>query len=94
MPEPSPRAISAIDADLRSYRAFRRDVDRELAEFRRRQAELADLEAALIVAIETRCGRVDRLLDERLRAVAAAAEGRASFSYRPDLVTPPTPICA
>jgi hypothetical protein len=66
------RRIDAIDADLLSYCSFRRDANNELAEVRRRQAELAELEAALVVALETRADLADRLLDERLRAAPTA----------------------
>jgi hypothetical protein len=44
----------------------------ELAEVRRRPSDLADTEAALVVATEVRSRRVDDLLDERLRAAAPA----------------------
>ena len=64
------RPLAAIDADLHSCRAARRDAERELDEVRRRQEELADLEAILLVTIDTRSRLVDHLLDERLRTVA------------------------
>ncbi|MGY1847421.1 MULTISPECIES: hypothetical protein [unclassified Blastococcus] len=70
---PSTRSIAAIDGDLHCCRGIRRDAERELAEVRRRQEELADLEATLLVTIDSRSRMVDHLLDERLRAVAVAA---------------------
>ncbi|MDP5185258.1 hypothetical protein QOZ88_21710 [Blastococcus sp. BMG 814] len=69
--EPLPRNLAAVDDDLRSCRRIRRDAERELAEVRRRQEELADLEAALLVTIDCRSRMVDHLLDERLRVRAA-----------------------
>ena len=69
---PTTRPVAAIDADLHSCRVVRRDAERELAEVRRRQEELADLEATLVVTLETRSRLVDHLLDERLRAAAPA----------------------
>ena len=71
MSQPVPRTVAAIDRDLRARLAIRRDVERELAEVRRRQTELSELEAALLITIDRSCRRVDRLLDERLHAVAA-----------------------
>jgi hypothetical protein len=70
MIEPHARPLAAIDADLHASRAVRRGAVRELAEVRRRQEELADLEATLLVTIDTRTRVVDHLLDERLRVVA------------------------
>ena len=52
----------------------RRDALGELTEVRRRQSELADLEAELVVAIELRSRRIDDVLDKRLRAVHGAGE--------------------
>ena len=66
--QPVARTVAAVDADLHASRAIRRDAEQELAEVRRRQEELADLEATLLVTIDTRCRLVDHLLDERLRA--------------------------
>ncbi len=74
MRESSPRSVAAIDADLRVLHATRRDALGELTEVRRRQSELADLEAELVVAIELRSRRIDDLLDERLRALHGAGE--------------------
>ncbi|MCF6745750.1 hypothetical protein E9529_16000 [Blastococcus sp. KM273128] len=62
-----PRSLAAVDDDLRSCRRIRRDAERELAEVRRRQEELADLEATLLVTLDCRSRLVDHLLDERLR---------------------------
>ena len=70
-PHPATRPVAAIDADLHSCRAVRRDAERELAEIRRRQEELADLEATLVITLDTRSRMVDHLLDERLRAVGS-----------------------
>ncbi len=68
MPESPFRSTAAIDADLHALSATRRDAQRELAEVRRRQRELADLEAELVVAIDVRSGHIDDVLDECLRA--------------------------
>ncbi len=70
MPSTSPRILGDIDAEIRSCCAVRRDAQGELAEVRRRQAELAELESVLLVSIETRLRRVDRLLEERLGVTA------------------------
>ncbi len=67
---PSARTTAAIDADLRALCGIRRDAQRELADVRRRQKELLDLEAELVVAIDVRSRRMDDVLDERLRAEA------------------------
>ena len=82
VPRPVARTLAAIDADLHASRAIRRDAERELAEVRLRQEELADLEATLLVTIDTRCRLVDHLLDERLRAAGTGAL-RLSASNRP-----------
>jgi hypothetical protein len=65
-----PRTTAAIDADLRALCGIRRDAQRELADVRRRQRELLDLEAELVVAIDVRSRHMDDVLDERLRAEA------------------------
>ncbi|MDK3255767.1 hypothetical protein [Blastococcus capsensis] len=70
---PVARTLAAIDADLHSSRTIRRDAEKELVEIRRRQEELADLEAILLVTIDTRSRLVDHLLDERLRAAGAGS---------------------
>ncbi|MGY1608460.1 MULTISPECIES: hypothetical protein [unclassified Geodermatophilus] len=70
--EPRPRPIASIDADLHRCHAVRRDAVLELTEVRRRQAELAELEARLVITVEARLQQADRLLDERLRALAVA----------------------
>ena len=75
MSESWPRSTAAIDADLHALCACRRDAQRELAEVRRRQGELADLEVELTVAIDVRSRRIDDVLDERLRVVPAAEAG-------------------
>ncbi len=77
MPEFAPRRVTAIDAELRALRDVTRGALGDLSEVRRRQAELVDLEAALVVAIEARTRRMDDLLDQRLQAVLAGG-GRAS----------------
>ncbi|MGY1723452.1 hypothetical protein [Blastococcus sp. SYSU DS0533] len=69
---PLPRSLAAVDDDLRSCHRIRSDAARELAGVRRRQEELADLEATLVVTIDCRSRMVDHLLDERLRTAAAA----------------------
>ena len=73
--QPGTRTLTAIDADLYSCRVVRRDAEKELADVRRRQEELADLEAALVVTIDTRCRLLDHLLDERLRAAGGVSLG-------------------
>jgi hypothetical protein len=86
-----PRPLPEIDEDLRLSCVVRRAAEGELAEIRRRQAELAELEATLLTAIEARCTQADRLLDERLRAHRAAgplyapaqAVGGASTARQP-----------
>lgn len=70
---PATRSLAVVDADLHACRSIRRDAERELAEVRRRQEELADLEATLLVTIDSRCRMVDHLLDERLRAARGGA---------------------
>ena len=82
MSDPHARTLAAIDADLHASRSVRRDAERELAEVRRRQEELADLEAILLVTIDTRTRLVDHLLDERLRTVGGSA-------VRTPVVAPP-----
>lgn len=72
---PVTRRVAAIDADLHSCRSIRRDAERELAEVRRRQEQLADLEVTLLATIDSRCRLADHLLDERLRALQAGAGG-------------------
>jgi hypothetical protein len=71
--QPVARSLAAIDADLHSCRAIRRHAEKELAEVRRRQEELADLEATLLITIDTRSRLVDHLLDERLRTSPAGS---------------------
>ncbi|TQN42621.1 hypothetical protein FHU33_2027 [Blastococcus colisei] len=84
MSEPPPRPVETIDADLRSCRALWRDAEMELAEVRRRQAELLELEATLLAAMDMRGWRADRLLDERLLAAAVAdPRGPAGPEQRP-----------
>ncbi|CCG02648.1 hypothetical protein [Blastococcus saxobsidens] len=73
MARPVARTLAAIDADLHSTRTIRRDAEKELAEVRRRQEELADLEATLLITIDTRSRLVDHLLDERLRVAGAGS---------------------
>lgn len=72
MPTPAIRTVAVIDAELHSCRAVSRDAHRELEAVRCRQAELADLEAELLTTIDSRAARMDRLLDERLRAADGA----------------------
>ena len=74
MSEFRPRPTAAIDADLRALGAVVRDAQRKLVEVRRRQRELADVEAELVVAVELRVRRIDDMLDERLHAVRDAGE--------------------
>ncbi|MGY1839436.1 MULTISPECIES: hypothetical protein [unclassified Modestobacter] len=75
MPEFPHRPVDGIDAELRALGSVTRSALGELHEVRRRQAELVDMEAALVVAIEARSRRIDCLLDERLLALAEG--GRA-----------------
>ncbi|WP_346622725.1 hypothetical protein [Blastococcus montanus] len=74
-PRPVARSLAVIDADLHSCRSTRRDAERELAEVRRRQEQLADLEVTLLATIDSRCRLADHLLDERLRALRTGAAG-------------------
>lgn len=74
MTRPLARLASDIDAQLRVCSSARQAAQAELTEVRRRQAELAELEVQLLVAIEVRYRRADRLLDERLHAVTDAAD--------------------
>ncbi|WP_236826263.1 MULTISPECIES: hypothetical protein [unclassified Blastococcus] len=70
LPHPAgarPRSLATVDDDLRTCDRIRRDVERELAEVRRRQEELAELAATLLVTLDCRSRLVDHLLDERLR---------------------------
>lgn len=94
MPLFPPRRLAALDAELRTHCDVIRGASRELAEVRRRQAELVEMEAALVVAIGVRLERVDELLDQRcqvagtlLRPAGAPEEsslpavtGQGSFS--------------
>ena len=61
----------------------------ELAEVRRRRAELIDMEAALVVALEARARRIDDLLDHRL---AVAGEGSGAPCAGRPLVPAPDPV--
>ncbi len=72
MLESQSHAVEHVDQRLRVLSHVVADARAELAEVRRRQSDLADTEAALVVAIEVRSRRVDDLLDERLRAAAPA----------------------
>lgn len=72
-----PRPLSAIDAELRSIRTVDDDARNQLESIARRirmgttAKEFADLcehRDRLLLGIEARRGRVDRLLDERLAA--------------------------
>ncbi len=74
MSQPLARPLAAVDADLRSCRDVRLAAQRELAVVRRRQAELADIEAELVVTIDSRGLQADRLLDERLDAVVESED--------------------
>jgi hypothetical protein len=69
----SARPVAAIEDDLRSCAVVRLSAQRELAEIRRRQAELAELESTLVGVVAARRLIADRLLDERLRAVGGVA---------------------
>ena len=65
---PTPRrAVRPIDAEVHALRQVTRAAMAELEEVRRRQSELLDMEAALLVAIDVRNRRMDALLDARLR---------------------------
>jgi hypothetical protein len=79
----SPRSVAAIDAELRVLRDVCSGARGELAEVRRRQSELADLEAELVVSMELRSRRIDDVLDERLRAVHGAGEALRSPRLAP-----------
>jgi len=64
--DPHARPVEAIEGELRSCAAVRHAAQRELAEIRQRQAELAELESALVGVVAERRVAADRLLDERL----------------------------
>ena len=74
MPRPGARSIDVIEADLRSCAAIRQVAERELGELKRRQVELAELEATLLMTISQRWVVADRLLDERLAAAGQVPE--------------------
>lgn len=73
-----PRPLSLIDAELRSIRGIdddaRAQLDSIAAKLRRgsvtaaEYAALCDHRDRLLIGIEARRGKVDRLLDERLEA--------------------------
>ncbi len=71
MPMFPPRRVTAIDAELRALSEVISGALGELTAVRRRQAELVDMEAALVVAVDVRMRRMDDLLDQRLQAVLA-----------------------
>jgi hypothetical protein len=74
MTRPPARPLAAIEKDLRSCRVIRVGAELELVHVRRRQAELADIEAVLVTTIERRREQADRLLDERLTAAAGGEQ--------------------
>ncbi|MGY1634148.1 hypothetical protein ACI784_20785 [Geodermatophilus sp. SYSU D01186] len=84
MTQPLIRLTSDIDAQLRVCCSARQAAQAELAEVRRRQAELAEVEGRLLAAIEVRCRRADRLLDERLHAAAASIDRLESTAVADD----------
>ena len=84
MNQPAQRPLPAIESDLRSCRAVRLGAEAELAEVRRRQAELTEVEAVLVMSIESRREQADRLLDERLSAVAGRADRLRAASSEGD----------
>ncbi|MGY1737289.1 hypothetical protein [Geodermatophilus sp. SYSU D00684] len=95
---PSDRIVH-IDNRLRALHSVVEDARTELDEVRRRQAELADMEAALLATIDARCRRLDDLLDERLRAGADVREGDRTGSGAArtpvqDVRRTPLPRCA
>lgn len=71
MPQSPRRRLHAIDAELRAHRDVTLAAVAELAEVRRRQAELHDMEAALVMTIDVRRRRMDGLLDQRLDTVVS-----------------------
>ncbi len=78
MSESGPRCTAAIDAASARCAPPR---ERELAEVRRRQRELTDLEAELVVAIDVRSRRIDDALDERVQAVPGAEAQLRSLPF-------------
>ena len=82
MPLFPPRRMTAIDAELRSLRDVMRGASGELTEVRRRQAELFDMEAALMVAIDVRMRRLDDLLDQRLHVVRDGAKRASGTAHQ------------
>lgn len=77
MSQSAHRPLAAVEADLRSCCFIKAGAQAELAEVRRRQDELAAVEAVLVMTVESRARQADRLLDERLRAVADPAGSSA-----------------
>lgn len=69
-----PRPLPAIDAALEARASILVDIQGELAEVRRRRAELVELEGSLLIAAAAQTRRIDRLLDERLRVALAVDE--------------------
>lgn len=74
MQRSSCRPVRQVDADLRVLWTAERNARVELEEVRRRQRELAQMEAELVVAGELRARRVDILLEERLLAAGPPGE--------------------
>lgn len=71
------RPLAAVEADLRSCSFIKAGAQAELDEVRRRQDELAAVEAVLVMTVESRARHADRLLDEWLRAGAGPADPSA-----------------
>ncbi|MGY2129563.1 hypothetical protein [Blastococcus sp. SYSU DS0617] len=83
LPPDARRLLRTIDDELCAHRQIMRGALAELAEVRRRRAELIDMESALVVALEARVRRIDDLLDDRL-AVEGEAGGPPSLPRRRD----------
>lgn len=77
LPPDARRLLRTIDDELCAHGQLVRGALAELAEVRRRRAELIDMESALVVALEARVRRIDDLLDDRL-AVAGSGDGAPS----------------
>lgn len=83
LPPDARRLLRTIDDELCAHGQIMRGALAELAEVRRRRAELIDMESALVVALEARVRRIDDLLDDRL-AVEGEAGGAPTLRRRPD----------
>lgn len=82
LPPDARRLLHDIDDELCAHGQIMRGALAELAEVRRRRAELIDMESAIVVALEARARRIDDLLDDRL-AVVGECGGPLSLQRKP-----------